>query len=868
MVPEMDGSLPFDLFISYAQADQAWVKGFLLNGLTQAGVRFCSEADFEPGVPRLDEFERAITQSQRTLLVLSPAYLADSVQEFINRLAAHYGLETNTWPVIPLVLHPVAQLPIRLAMLEALDATDPEASEAVLARLCAALRRPAPPSAPPLQCPYPGMTPFGEADAEHFFGRDNDIHAALNALRLHPFLAVIGPSGCGKSSFVLAGLLPRLRTSGLFGAGGWLVRVMRPGEKPLAVLTETLGYDPGDAATASGTALASQPGAQRLLLVVDQFEEVFAPTCVDAAAFQAALGELAGVPGCFVIITVRADFYDKLLGSTLWRQIQSHRIELAPLDADGIRQAITRPAERAGAYVEAALAERLIAETNGELGFLPFLQETLVLLWERIERRLLTLHTYETLVLARRAYTSLDGVTLTGLQVAMAQRADQALSELDATQQQIARRIFVRLVQFGAGRADTRRQQAATELGPAGDPQFESTLMHLAKRRLLILGGGEQPYSRRVDLAHEALIEGWPQLRQWLRELRQAEIERRRLAAKADEWLRLDRRGGLLDAAELAEAERWMASATAAILGYTEPLQLLVQASRAAITQAEQAQAAAKAREREQIEQRAAAQLSAARRLRWLRAMLALLASALLTILAWFGYAEWTREHTGSPLIDIQAVLATIESMQGESITVPAFQIEQYEVSNDQYRACVFVWKCAEPSWPERFANRALSNHPVVGVSPIHAQEYCMWIGRRLPTSIEWERAARGPHGRRWPWGKEAPSPSYVQLPPGAPDTHTLPVASLDNGATRLPEAGIYHMADNVAELVIKISAWCKESNCYDGWKSSEQARSGFMGSSFQLSLASIDTFVPWRPDSEQVFIGFRCVAGPYAPAK
>ncbi|MBK9943374.1 MAG: hypothetical protein IPP13_17345 [Kouleothrix sp.] len=181
----------------------------------------------------------------------------------------------------------------------------------------------------------------------------------------------------------------------------------------------------------------------------------------------------------------------------------------------------------------------------------------------------------------------------------MAQRADQALSELDATQQQIARRIFVRLVQFGAGRADTRRQQAATELGPTGDPQFESTLMHLAKRRLLILGGGEQPHSRRVDLAHEALIEGWPQLRQWLRDLRQAEIERRRLAAKADEWLRLDRLGGLLDAAELAEAERWMASANAAILGYTEPLQLLVQASRAAITQAEQAQAAAKARERE-----------------------------------------------------------------------------------------------------------------------------------------------------------------------------------------------------------------------------------------------------------------------------
>ena len=90
------------------------------------------------------------------------------------------------------------------------------------------------------------MGPFREADSDRFFGRDREVEELLQSLRLHPFLAVIGPSGSGKSSLVFAGLIPALRRSGLFGTGGWAIRTLRPGERPMAALADALGGDPAD----------------------------------------------------------------------------------------------------------------------------------------------------------------------------------------------------------------------------------------------------------------------------------------------------------------------------------------------------------------------------------------------------------------------------------------------------------------------------------------------------------------------------------------------------------------------------------------------------------------------------------------------
>lgn len=630
----------YDLFISYAEDDRAWVEGYLVDALAEAGVRTCSEAAFALGEPRALAFEHAVRASRRTLLVLSPAYVAESTARFADLLAQSYGIESATWPVIPLILRPV-ELPPRLAMLQALDATDEAAWEDIVARLCAEMARPVPGQASRPPCPYPGMVPFREQDSARFYGREDEVERLVKALRLHPFLAVIGPSGSGKSSLVYAGLVPALRQSGLFGAPGnasllgaqrrsrgipttegprpisvgetgistpgnvrlepgdrrtgtggtaWLVRAMRPGAAPHAALHEALQGDPSAPEAAVTALLTAHPDAGRLLLVVDQFEELFTHAQGEAAVFCGGLLGLAGVPQCYVVLTVRADFYPELMATPLWDEVQAHRAEVLPLGDEGLRQAIVRPAEAVGVHVEAALVERLVGDAAGEPGILPFVQETLVLLWERLERRYLPLRAYDALTVSGR----------TGLQVAMADRADAALSALPPDERDVARRTLLRLVQFGEGRADTRRQQRVSELRVAGEDaaRFDRVLAHLAGHRLLTLAGEEGGTGRTVDIAHEALIGGWPTLQGWVRERRDAEQTRRLLESKAGEWVRLGRgQGGLLDEIELLEAERWLSSPGAEDLGTGEALDALVRRSREAIALAREEEETARQRE-------------------------------------------------------------------------------------------------------------------------------------------------------------------------------------------------------------------------------------------------------------------------------
>lgn len=576
----------YDLFISYAEADEAWVEGYLLDSLNQADIHYHWEAAFTLGVPRLKEFENAILNSYRTLLIISPAYLVDNFSEFVDFLSQSYGLETATWPVIPLILHPV-ELPLRLKMLTHLDATDETKWSEVIERLCENLQRPVSPIPTKPDCPYPGMIPFDESNSDRFFGREQEVEELLDHLYRHQFITVIGSSGSGKSSLVFAGLLPKLRQSKRFGSGEWLVRTMRPGEHPLTTLQSTLGSEQTDLSLAVRETLNTQPQAQRLLLIIDQYEELFTISQTQTQEFQQVLLELLNISNCYLIITVRADFYSDLMQSPLWEKIQLHRLEIVPLNETGLQKAIVKPADKVGVFIESALVERLVTDAMGEPGVLPLIQETLVLLWEKLQRRFLPLKAYEILVLSRKDYDTLGNNKLTGLQVAIARHANAALINLkqeNQEQEAIARRIFLRLVQFGEGRADTRRQQSVNALRAGNDLYlFEKTLSHLVNCRLLTLSGGEDS-TRKVDIAHEALISGWPTLQHWLTERREAELTRRRLEAKALEWERLGKgKGGLLDEVQLAEAQGWLKSPDAIELGINPNLSALVQVSEQAI---------------------------------------------------------------------------------------------------------------------------------------------------------------------------------------------------------------------------------------------------------------------------------------------
>lgn len=576
---EQAPQLPYQLFISYSQADRGWVEGYLLDALQTANVRFHSELNFTLGAPRVTEFERAIKQSERTLLVLSPAYLAESITTFVDLMAQIWGLESGTWPVIPLVLAPV-ELPPRLAMLVALDATDVESWPDVVARLCQFIHSgpPTPVAKPP--CPYPGMRAFRQEDATHFYGREAEVDDLVQRLRVHPFVAVIGASGSGKSSLVFAGLIPALKRSGLFGAGSWLVRAMRPGAQPVAAMQAALGGATIDQFTPA-TLLTTEQDATHLLLVIDQFEEVFTQGANQAAAFFAAVQRFVALRDCYVVITVRSDFFSTLLTSTLWPTIQAHRLEIAYLTASGLRSAIVKPAEDVGVFIESALVERLVAGSLGQPGLLPFVQEVLVRLWEKLERRYLPLRAYEALVLPLTGYSGSERDNIIG---AIAQLANEIIHRLSPEQQKIARRIFLRLVQFGEGRDHTRRQQTVSALRAAGDDTavVDYTLNYLAENRLLVLSGeeGDEP---RVDLAHEAMLTGWPLLKEWVSGYEADEVVRRRLEEKAAEWIRLDKKGGLLDESELAEAQDWLNKIDVADIGVSDRLEEFVAKSKSAV---------------------------------------------------------------------------------------------------------------------------------------------------------------------------------------------------------------------------------------------------------------------------------------------
>lgn len=569
-----------DLFISYAKEDKEWVQGYLIDALEQAGLSIWCEENFSLGAPRLLEFERAIQHSSRILLVLSPAYRADRTGQFTDLLVQHYGIETDTWPVIPLILHEV-KLPPRLSMLMALDATEADQWPNIIRRLCEDLKRPIPgPPLEPPKCPYPGMRAFQEQDSTRFYGRDQEIEELLQKLRKHNFQTVIGPSGSGKSSLVFAGLIPSLRTSNLFGTGDWVVRTIRPSP---ATLSTVLGGDLSNPGQTVSKLMASQSTAERLLLFVDQFEEIFSQTVEDADLFQQELLGLINVSDCYVVLTVRADFYPELMESPLWREIRSHRQEVVPLDEKGLREAILRPAEDAQVFIEATLLDRLLGDAAGEPGMLPLIQETLVLLWEKLERHFLPLKAYKTLVLSYKSYRKAgENKNVTGLQVAIAYHADAVYHGLAGEQQVIARRMFLRLIQFGDGRSDARRQQSVAALRSTDEnPElFNQTLECLIDKRLLTSGGEGETRDRKVDISHEALIEGWPQLQEWITERREAEQTRRRLKGKAVDWVRLDRRGGLLDEAALANAETWLNSTHAAELGYDKVVSDFIEASK------------------------------------------------------------------------------------------------------------------------------------------------------------------------------------------------------------------------------------------------------------------------------------------------
>ena len=419
-------------------------------------------------------------------------------------------------------------------------------------------------------CPYKGLNYFDEADADLFVGREELTNTLVERLlwmtsskapNTSRFLAVVGASGSGKSSLVRAGLVPALRWNKR--SIDWQIHILTPTAHPLeslagsltqesgsvsptAILMDDLRRDPRNLQIFAKRKLGTKDGSH-LLFVIDQFEESFA-LCRSEEERVAFINSLL-TASCerngpvITLITLRADFYAHCASYPQLREALAKNQEyIGAMSPEELRRAIEEPARRGRWEFEPGLIDLLLHDIGQEPGALPLLSHALLETWQRRRGRMMTLS----------GYTSSGGVRGAIAETAEAVFTDQFTYE----QQEIARRIFLRLTELGEETAtgDTRRRATINELvlKPGERESTHSVLKALADARLITTGEDT------VEVAHEALIREWPTLRGWLEDNREGLRLHRQLTEAAREWDALSREPDLLyRGARLTQAQEW-----------------------------------------------------------------------------------------------------------------------------------------------------------------------------------------------------------------------------------------------------------------------------------------------------------------------
>jgi WD40 repeat protein/DNA-binding SARP family transcriptional activator len=400
--------------------------------------------------------------------------------------------------------------------------------------------------------PFKGLRAFDEADAADFFGRAGVVDELLDRLRRNDLLGrlvlVVGGSGTGKSSVVRAGVLPRVRRGDVVGSERWFVTTMLPGSAPFKELAESLRRVAVVEAGGLVDELAADelgidrvirrvvPDGGQLLLVIDQFEELFTLAGEpDQRTFLAGLTRAVSAADSRlrVIATLRADFYDRpLLVQPFGSVVNDATVTIAAMLPADLEAAVVEPALRVGGRVERALVAELVSAVVDAPAALPSLQYTLYEIAERSPDMQLSL----------AAYRQLGGV-----EGAIASRAELLYSSLDPGQHAAARRLFERLVVVGTEGEPTRRRASRTELsGIAPDPIIDALIDRWAEARLLTLDRHPDTRVPTVEIAHEALLRKWPRVAAWLAEDRDAIVTLGHLRDAAASWVELDRDPGAL----------------------------------------------------------------------------------------------------------------------------------------------------------------------------------------------------------------------------------------------------------------------------------------------------------------------------------
>jgi hypothetical protein len=408
--------------------------------------------------------------------------------------------------------------------------------------------------------PYKGLLAFHETDGDRFFGRDPQIDELWEKFRsLHEvdespirLLTIYGPSGSGKSSLARAGLVPALAKRPLPGQDRARVAVLVPGSHPLDALATVLARVATEDATPvaktreftaelrSANSEGVYDGLRRiadalpeiaskpLIVVVDQLEEVFT-LCEDVVEREAFVSNLLWATGerskrVSAIVTIRSDF----LGATqqhlrLNQLIASQGFFVAAMSPEGLREAITKPAEKAGHVLDASTVDRLIEQTEGREGALPLLQFALTRIWEGLAE-------------GKEAAQTLREIG--GVGGSLAGEAQRIYEGLSVEEKETARRIFLGLVQLGEGAKDTRRRMELERVVSHRDKleQVQKVIGRFSAPGVRLITLADDGGTKTAEVTHEALFEHWQQLKIWLDKSRSDLQFQRRLDEAAMIW--------------------------------------------------------------------------------------------------------------------------------------------------------------------------------------------------------------------------------------------------------------------------------------------------------------------------------------------
>ena len=546
------------LFLSYSRNDRELVDQ-LRRQLEQRGVDTFMDRDLELGLSWPERLEKALRETRAVAVLFGPAGLGRWQRREMYVALDRQVLEEKAgraFPVVPVLLPQAREDDLGVSFLslntwvDLRRGVDAETVDA-LARMAlgsADVRFEHPAGELLDVCPYRGLRPFRVEDSAFYFGREREVGELLERVgkkKKGGLIAVIGPSGSGKSSLVQAGLIPRLYALQP-PAATWEAIVFRPGDEPFRSLARELApilepdldkldlieKIPRLAATMKEhpeepilQMLKDSRDTERILLVVDQFEEIVAPPASRETGrdFVRSLLRLQERSPVTLLFTLRADFYGEViqLDESLSRLVeQQGAFHVRPPDREELARVIRGPAEKLRVGLEQGLVEHILDDVGTEPGRLPLLEFALERLWYRDkDSGTLTLDGYQSVGKVERA---------------IAQKADEVYEGLEEEEQAALRRVTLRLVRLGepeAGSLDTRQRVPLASLREAEKGPVREMV---AARLLLTRGEPEEPV---LEVAHESLIRHWERLRRWLDDQRAFLLWRQRLEESVRQWL-------------------------------------------------------------------------------------------------------------------------------------------------------------------------------------------------------------------------------------------------------------------------------------------------------------------------------------------